>query len=359
MKKSTILIVITGLLMAGCGKSNSSGDDGTVVTVETLRAGSNPNGTGHNYSATIEEMNGSTLSFATMGTVSKILVHEGQMVSKGQLIALVEATKQSNAVTANKAQTQSAKDALEQAQDYYDRMKVLHENGSLPDVRWVDAQTKLKQAQSGMKAAEAQTNISRKSLGDTHLYAPFAGYVSEKMVDEGVSVGPGVPVIKLVNIEHVKCKISVPEEEISSMQIGREVQVTVSALGGQTFVGRIAEKGVSADPVSRSYDVKVVLNNESHRLLPGMVATATPVIGAESGNVVTLPVRLIQIDEQNNRFVWTVRGGKAHKNIVTLSSTSGNNVIVTDGLQRGEEVISDGAQKVSEGMAVKTHTKAA
>lgn len=358
MKKSTILIVITGLLMTGCGKSNSSDDGSTIVTVETLRVGTRPTEAGHNYSATIEEMNGSTLSFATMGTVSKILVHEGQMVSKGQLIALVEATKQSNAVTANKAQTQSAKDALEQAQDYYDRMKVLHENGSLPEVRWVDAQTKLKQAQSGMKAAEAQTNISRKSLGDTHLYAPFSGYVSEKMVDEGVSVGPGVPVIKLVNIEHVKCKISVPEEEIASMQIGRQVQVTVSALGGQTFEGRITEKGVSADPVSRSYDVKVLLDNASHRLLPGMVATATPVVDAVSGNVVTLPVQIIQIDEQNHRFVWTVRGGKAHKTIVTLSSTSGNQVIVTDGLQSGEEVISDGAQKVSEGMAVKTNLKA-
>lgn len=107
-------MAITALLMAGCGKSHSSDDGGTIVTVETLRVGTRPTEAGHNYSATIEELNGSTLSFATMGTVSKILVHEGQMVSKGQLIALVEATKQSNAVTANKAQTQ-----YQQSRDSY------------------------------------------------------------------------------------------------------------------------------------------------------------------------------------------------------------------------------------------------
>ena len=110
---------------------------------------------------------------------------------------------------------QAAKAALKQAEDAYQRMKELHEKGSLAEMKWVEVQSKLQQAQS-MEA------VARKNLTDCQLYAPFSGVIAEKSLEVGQNVVPGVQVLKLVSDDRLKVRISVPETEIARVARGAE-----------------------------------------------------------------------------------------------------------------------------------------
>lgn len=290
------------------------------------------------FSGTVEEESGSAISFSAMGTVERVYVEAGQTVGKGTLIATIDPATARNAYDATLA-------ARQQAEDAYARMKQLHDAGSLPEIQWIEVQSKLRQAISSEQ-------IAKKSLTDCKLYAPFAGYISEKPVEAGQNVIPGMTVAKIVKIDRVKIKISVPEDEIASVKKGQMVTVWVDALGGRQYTGRVTERGVVANPLSRSYDVKVTIDNPRHELLPGMVCLASFADSNSSATAVMLPARIVQIDIDNRPFVWIIQKGTAHKNYVTTGDSHGDNVVITSGLQQGDKVIVNGQQKVSEGTAI-------
>jgi len=298
------------------------------------------------YSGTIEEMSGSSLSFASVGTLRSVSVGESQMVRQGQLVATIDETSLKSAHEAALA-------AKEQALDAEQRMKLLHDAGSLPEIKWIEVQTQVRQAISAEKMA-------KKALTDTRLYAPFSGYVAEKQAEAGQSVAPGVPIVKLVRIDHVKVSISVPEEEIAQIHTGLSLQVKVTALGGKTFEAKVSEKGVTADALSRSYEVKGIIGNPQHELLPGMIAEVhlgTMGTSQHKEQSITLPAEIIQIDADNRPFVWTVVDNKAQKAYVTLGQNIGDNVQIRKGLKAGDKVICEGQQKVSNGMKVNNGTE--
>jgi RND family efflux transporter MFP subunit len=129
------------------------------------------------------------------------------------------------------------------------------------------------------------------------------------------------------------------------------VSVSVPALGGRTFEGRIAEKGIAANPLSRTYEVKALVENTDGALMPGMIGTLS-LQAKDDAQAIILPARLVQTDEQNNPFVWTNHEGKAHKQILTLGEQTRQGVVVTDGLKPGDEILVEGQQKVSNETAI-------
>lgn len=324
-----------------------------AVVVGTITAGTASAQSSQSYPGTIEELNGTSLSFATGGTIKQLRVSEGQWVRAGEVIGIVDPTTSGNTVAMAKASTRQALETQKQAEDAYRRMKILHDRGSLPEIKWVEVETKLSQARQMVHQARASEKIARKGLSDTRLVAPFSGYISSKDAEVGQNVMPGVPVAKLVKIDQVKVKISVPEGEMSKIKTGQAVSFTVPSLGNVAFTGRIVEKGISADPMSRQYEVRVLVNNSQHKLLPGMVCDASLNATTTSSHIL-LPANVVQIDIDNHPFVWTVKGDKAKKTYITLGPNIGSNIIITRGLQTGQKVIAEGYQKVSNGMTVKT-----
>ncbi len=346
LKEITIFLLACTLLFSGCGGNNEQNVGPRTVKVKTLTAEAVQSASGQGYSGTIEEVSGSSLSFSSLGTVRNIYVSQGQMVAQGQLIATLDQTSVQSAYDAAVA-------AKEQALDAQQRLGQLHDSGSLPEIKWVEVQTQVRQAISA-------ENIARKALADTRLCAPFSGYVSEKQAEAGQSVAPGVPIVKLVRIDRVKVVISVPEEEIARIKMGQVLNVEVPALGGKRFEATVAEKGVTADALSRSYGVKGVIANPHRELLPGMIATVSirdglSDNGSVSGNVpqaMVLPAEIIQIDADNRPFVWVVEEGRAQKVYLQLGANIGDAVQVLGGLEPGVKVICEGQHKVSRGMKV-------
>lgn len=344
------LLMTTALLTSCGGKKTDAGDN--IVTVKTATP-SNVMASGEQaYPGTIEETNGTSLSFATAGTIKSLNITEGQNVRAGQLLGVVDATSTSNAVAMAHATTLQAKESLRQAEDAYKRMKLLHDNGSLPEIKWVETETKLSQARQAVQQAQASENIARKGLTDTRLTAPFSGYISKKIAETGQNVIPGQPVATLVKIDQVKVKITVPEEDVSKIKIGQQIMFNVSALNNDTFFGTVSERAVDADPMSRSYTIRALVQNNGHKLLPGMVCDVYTAIDKASMGM-SLPANVIQIDVDKAPFVWVAENGKAKRKTVELGDNVGANIIIKSGLNADDKVIVEGQQKVSTGMAVR------
>ncbi len=350
--KWTFALAVMALTMTGCGGKNKAEVE-NVVVVKTVTASPSVVTDGQGYAGTIEAQSGSSLSFAGAGTIKSLSVHEGQNVAAGQLIGVIDASTSGNAVTMAKAATQQAQEALTQAEDAYRRMKMLHDNGSLPEMKWVEVETKVAQARQMLTQAQAAEKIARKGLADTRLTAPFGGYVARKNGEVGQNVLPGQPIVELVKIDQVKVKLSVPEDEISRLKIGQRVMFQVASLGETAFSGTISEKSVSADPISRAYTVKADVPNADHKLLPGMVCDAyISDAGDSSEKDILLPANIIQIDIDNQPFVWIVEGDKARKRPVVLGENIGERVVIKGGLMQGTKVIVEGQQKVSNGQKI-------
>jgi RND family efflux transporter MFP subunit len=236
--------------------------------------------------------------------------------------------------------------SMAQANDALQRYGMLHDNGSLPEVKWVEIQTKVQQA-------ESQLAIAKKNLSDCQLRAPVSGIIGKKNVNAGETAMPSVAVVTILDINSVKVKISVPEAEIKQIDSNTTSIINVEAAGKQVKGGHI-EKGVQADALTHTYPVRINVENPDRKLLPGMVANVQ--LGQTNGEVAavpTLPVTSVQKRADGSLFVWVVDSeNTAHRKPVNVGQTMGTRIAVTSGIADGQRVITEGYQKLSEGSKV-------
>ena len=269
-----------------------------------------------------------------------MLVREGQAVGRGQLIAEMDNTQARNMLTAAEAQMAQADDALK-------RYAMLHENGSLPEVQWVEVQSKVAQAKS-------QLEVARKNLRDCRLVAPVSGIVGRKQIGAGETALPSQAVVTILDVSRVKVRVAIPEAEIGSISANTSSVIRVEAINS-SFVGGRIEKGVQADALTHTYDIRINVANSGRKLLPGMVANVqfAGVSSHAMGVLPTLPVTAVQKKADGSLFVWTVdKNNAAHRTPVTIGETQGNRVSVTSGVGENERVVTEGYQKLSEGTKV-------
>ena len=286
------------------------------------------------YIGTIEESVSIPLSFLISGTVEKVLVDEGQSVSKGQLLAVLEKEFYQNAC-------QISLSKLKQAQDAYNRLEPVFKKGSLPEVKFVEIET-------GLEQAKSMASISEKNVKDCRLYAPTSGVIGKRMLEPGMSIIPGNPVFQLVKIDKVYVKIPVPENEIVTIHKGQDVRVSVSALGNLPFEGKITEIGVLSNPLSHTYMVKAELKNQEDQLKPGMVCQAM-INNPELTNRMVVPLTAVQSGANGEKYVYVANAitKKAEKRSVEPGMLVSNGIIIKSGLSDGDLLIVEGYQKIS------------
>jgi RND family efflux transporter MFP subunit len=233
---------------------------------------------------------------------------------------------------------------MQQANDALQRYGMLHDNGSLPEVKWVEVQSKVAQAKS-------QLDIARKNLADCSLTAPVSGIIGKKPINAGETALPSQTVVTILDISKVKVKVSVPDTEISSIAENTPSSIRVDALDMEFEGGRI-EKGVQADMLTRTYDIRINVQNPGGKLLPGMVASVNFNSQSQSG-LLSVPVYAVQKRTDGSAFVWTIRGDStAHRTNIKIGSVSGNDILIEDGLSEGSIIVTEGYQKLGEGTKV-------
>lgn len=324
------------LLSAGCSSAPTSSTSGPV-RVNTLVVKPSAEIDADVYVGVVEEENSSALSFPVAGTLTRVCVEEGERVRQGDLLAELDPTSARQTFDAARA-------SLEQARDATERLRQLYEAKSLPEIQWIEAQTRLRQA-------EAASGIAEKNLNDCRLYAPFSGVVGQRCMSVGENALPGVPVLTLLEIGQVKVRFSVPELEIAAMSPDSRVRVVVPALGNLSLEAGSLEKGAVANAAAHTYDVRAILANRDGRLLPGMVCHVT-VMPATSTDEIAVPVRAVQQSGDGGRFVWLVRGDSVVRHAVETGRFVDNAVVVSSGLQAGDRIVVDGMQKIGQGSKI-------
>lgn len=340
MKKNVLFTLIAVAMIAlstGCGNQEEKTKNAVPMSVRSEVVHPSSDAGTKNYIGIVEEELAISVAFTGSGTISKVCVSEGQTVRKGQLIAELDKTQAENMLVMAKAQ-------MEQANDAYKRLKQLHDNNSLPEMEWVEVQSKVQQA-------EASLEMAKKSLADCSIYAPENGIIGKGVMNVGEVVLPALPVAKILVIDNVKVRTSIPEKEIAGITSASSSQITLDALTGQTFEGGKIEKCIDANSSTHTYDIKVNVKNTNHQLLPGMVAHVQ-IRQATSQEVITVPITSVRKSANGQYFVWINKGNKAHRAMVTIGNATGNRVVVLTGLQQGDVVITEGYQKLSEGMEV-------
>ena len=328
------------LLIASIGYSCSQNGSNLVKAPTRVKAEavSSANGKANRvYVGTVEENQATAVSFTSMGMVTREYVTEGQPVRRGQLIAVMDDTQAKNFLNGAEAGMQQANDALQ-------RYGMLHDNGSLPEVKWVEVQSKVAQAKS-------QLEIARKNLADCSLTAPVSGIIGKKLINAGETALPSQTVVTILDISKVKVKVSVPDTEISSIAENTPTSVKVDAID-MVFDGGRIEKGVQADMLTRTYDIRINVQNPGGKLLPGMVASVN--FNSQSqGGLLCVPVSAVQKRTDGSAFVWTIRGDStAHRTNIKIGSVSGNDILIEDGLSEGSIIVTEGYQKLGEGTKV-------
>ena len=341
MKKS-ILSLLAVVLVCSCTETQEQSTK-APIRVQTQLVSSGVADDTHTYVGIVEEREGTAVSFTGMGVVKHVLISEGQAVRKGQLIAEMDDTQARNLLRGAEAQMAQANDALT-------RYKMLHDSGSLPEVQWVEIQSKVAMAQS-------QLDVAKKNLADCRLTAPVSGIIGQQQVKAGETVLPSQSVVTILDISSVKVKVAVPEAEIGSITATTPTNIQVEAIG-RSYQGRRIEKGVQADALTHTYDVRINVANEGRELLPGMVASVSlsslspdpsPKGEGSKGSLCLVPVTAVQRQADGGLFVWTVdKDSKAHRTRVATGQTMGNSIIVESGLAEGDRIVTEGYQKLSE-----------
>jgi RND family efflux transporter MFP subunit len=273
----------------------------------------------------------------TSGSVVNIYKRKGDYVRKGDVILKVDdrlIRSEYNIVKLNRDQAE--KDLARYA-----------------NLASADAITKkqFEDSERGFKIAENQMIALQKRLDDTKIVAPIAGFINEDYFELGTLMNPNVPVVDIINTNPLKLKVSVSENEISRVKIGEQVSVTVNAITGEVFTGKIDFIAQKAD-ASFKYDVILLMSGKNlEKIKSGMFGTAAFQFSQDE--------KVLQISRKSiagslkDPGVFLIQDGVAVYQKVVINPLNDGTVEILDGLKAGDEVIASGLINVKEGTKVK------
>ena len=388
---SSLIVLASIVLLTSCGQETKAASEPAGVPVQVRTPAVVERAESVTASGSVEGSETADLAFLVGGKVARVLVEEGQHVSKGQLLAEIEPTDYRNAFNAADAQKaaavaveqradagvrrqelEQARIEFERAEDEYQRMKFLVERKSLPpndfqkiEAAYKAAKERYDMAQEGTRkedratataqahAADAQAAEERKRLDDTRLLAPISGSISMRKVDPGQTVAAGTAVFSMVELNPVKVRVGVPEAEIGKVKQGAAAEISVPSLDGRRFAGKVAIIGVMAEPASRTYTVKILVPNPGPVLLAGMVAEAR-IFGPAKIHALTIPAEAVVPDPQGapNVYVYSPERKRVYARRVEVGQPVDKEVEILSGLRGDEQIVVAGQQKVREGSIV-------
>lgn len=339
--KKIMLLSLAAIVLYSCSgkekEDNVKSIEPQKVSIQEIKVSEQPEIL--TYSGSIEADNTVSIGFTVAGRVLTVYVQEGQQVKKGQLLATIEQNTYQNAFAVADA-------GFEQAQDNFNRLNQLYKKGSLPERDFIAAKVALAQS-------KANRDIAAKNLADTKLYASFSGIITQKITEIGATAAPGVPAFTIVKTDKVYATAAITENEISALKIGNNAKILIPSLNKE-INGKVTIINPQADNFSKTYMVKVRIDNAKGELLPGMIADINITTG-NIQNAVIIPSSAVVRDPDNINYVFILKENKtAFKKRVNISSITGaSDIIVNEGLQSGDKLIVSGQTNLEDGSPVK------
>jgi membrane fusion protein (multidrug efflux system) len=293
--------------------------------------------------AQVQPLRQATLYARVPGYLKDIRVDKGDKVAAGALIAHIEVPELQAARARQQAELQAASSEYQRLHDTQQRA---------PDLVVPLA---VDQALGRRDVAQASLQQSDTMLKYATITAPFAGVVTQRLVDPGALIpAGGTAVVTLMDFSTVRLQIPVPEAEATYVQLGQHVVITTDDLAGTTFDGKVARYAYALDPATRTMLTEVVLVNPALKLRPGMLVNVRLDIQRHE-RVLLVPVGAL-VSDKSGTYVWKHVAGKAARQVVKTGFNDGKNVEIVEGLTANDAVVVVGKRSLKAGQAVQPGT---
>lgn len=304
------------------------------------------------------------------GQVKKIFKREGEWVKKGTPLVSINPEYIDRGVTQAQSAVTAANATLNQAiiqrnlmEDDLKRISELYQRGAVSKEQYEKAEAAFKAAEENVRMAEAGLKQAKAVLGDAQSYkretvikAPFEGEIAKLLLEEGerIQTMPPTPILALVNYDEVDVQFSVSEREVGVISEGMPCSVILDAFPHSTIEAAVTRVVPVLDAATRTFTVKVRLNNKDHKIKPGMMARV--ILNVVYKNIITVHRDAVSLNNiTGERRVVEVVDSKAVERMVDLGRSFGDRVEIVNlaGLQVGGLVIVSGASDIFTGTPVR------
>ncbi|WP_297799678.1 efflux RND transporter periplasmic adaptor subunit [Arenimonas sp. GDDSR-1] len=353
--KTTALMLAIALALTACGgkpdaagtakseagaEQGKDGKDGKpkepeAVPVEVVTAASQSINASYAGTANLEAPNEAQVVAKSSGVMVSQLAEEGDSVRQGQVLARIDPARAQLEVQRSQATVNKLSNNFARAQEL--RRQNLISAEAHDQIRF------------DLESAKASLNLAKLELSYTNVTAPISGVIAQRMVKQGNLVTLNAPVFRIVNTQYLEAVMNVPERELALIKSGMPVRMTVDAVPGQAFEGRVdrvspvMEAGSGTFRVTCAFDGKQILR-------PGMFGRFE-IIYDRRENVLTIP-RTAMLEDETDPAVYVVRSGKAVRAPVKIGYSNGEIAEVVSGLKGGDKIITAGKVAVRDGALV-------
>ncbi len=375
MNNKKLIICIVGVLaVAGgiwlfTGKTSKGG-----IRLETAKAGRSSISNTVTATGTVEPVTEVEVGTQVSGIIDKLYADYNDVVKAGQLIAEMDKVNLKAELASAEAQLASSKSEYEYQQKNYARNKILFEKKLISDADYETSTYNYEKAKAAYEQNQAAMVKVKRNLEYATITSPIDGVVINRAVEEGQTVAAGfeTPTLFTIAADLTKMQViaDVDEADIGNVENGQRVSFTVDAYPNDVFEGTVMQirlgdsESNSSTSASTStvvtYEVVISADNPDLKLKPRLTANVT-IFTLERDNVLTVPTKSLRFvpDAQilaqigyivseagkeapaGKRLVWIKDGQELKPKAVTVGSTSGNMIEITDGLNEGEELAVD------------------
>lgn len=271
------------------------------------------------------------------GKVTKVFFAVGSHVGAGATLALMDDELKRAALINAEANYDKAKKDLDRYQNLYKAKSA--------------TEAQLDQATLNVKSCEAQYIIAKRQVNDMRVKSPFSGVITSKTVEVGSYLNAGTTIAYLVDINDLKVKVNVPENDVFKLHVGEIVEIYSDVYPGVEFSGKIKSISDKGDD-AHTYPVEITVTNNSRSPLKAGMFAKVKFNSIKKQNSVIIP-RTALIGSSKDPQVFVVYNNTAVLKRIVLGAEIGNQIEVISGLNEGEIVIVNGQFNLSDGSKVK------
>ncbi|AZN36977.1 efflux RND transporter periplasmic adaptor subunit [Iodobacter ciconiae] len=353
MNKAIPLLLVSAVLLSACKEEPKPQEE--IRPVRTITLATNAANSHAEFSGELHARQESALGFRIPGKLISRLVEIGTEVKTGTPLARIDAQDMILNAAAAKAQAESAQSQLDQLELDLTRSQELLAKKFISQADVDRRQTAVIAAQKQLIQAQSQQQLAQNQAGYTTLLATSDGVITATLAEPGQVLAAGQPVVQLAKAGEIEVFIDLPEARSSDLKPGQKTEISLWALPGKTFNGKVREVSPAADPLSRTYRAKVTLENPSEDIRLGMSATVKSNQSSKTESITTLPLSAIY-GKSNEQRVWLVENTKVKSKVIQAhidTQHKNSEQVQVQGLKAGDIVVTAGVHLLREGQAVK------
>lgn len=343
-------LAAAALVLTACSKPAPQAEP--VRAVKVLTVGVDSIRSGAEFAGEVRARVESRLGFRVGGKIVRRQAEPGQQVKVGQLLAQLDPQDLKLAADAARAQVAAAATNRDLAAADFKRFKELRDQNFISGAELERREATLKAAQAQVDQAQAQLSGQGNQASYTNLAADVSGVVTSVDAEPGQVVAAGTPVVRIAQDGPRDVVFAVPEDKVAQIKVGSAVEVRAWATK-TTLQGVVREVAASADPVTRTFGVKVSMDAKDALPL-GSTVTVVPRAFDRSGvQAIKLPTSALQHDGKS-ASVWVLDTASMTVNMqpIQIATADGNEVVVAAGLQPGMVVVAAGVHVLQPGQKV-------